>query len=70
DTFVGSAAYAAPEILANEQYVGPATDAWSFGVVLFSLLSGKQPFDSNGNQLMFYKKVQNAEYEMPSNISE
>eukprot|EP01134_Creolimax_fragrantissima_P003559 CFRG3559T1 len=70
DTFVGSAAYAAPEILANEQYVGPATDVWSFGVVLYSLLSGKQPFDSSGNQLLFYKKVQQAEFEMPHDFSD
>jgi serine/threonine protein kinase len=68
-TFVGSAAYAAPEILANEQYVGPATDVWSLGVIMYTLLVGKQPFDHSGNQATFFLKVQAAEFEMPDFIS-
>jgi serine/threonine protein kinase len=66
---VGSAAYAAPEILANEQYVGPATDVWSLGVIMYTLLVGKQPFDHSGNQATFFQKVQAAEFEIPGFIS-
>lgn len=66
---MGSAAYAAPEILANEHYVGPATDVWSLGVIMYTLLTGKQPFDQSGNQATFFQKVQLAEFEMPEFVS-
>ena len=43
-TFVGSPAYAAPEILANEKYSGPAADVWSLGVIILTVLTGSHPF--------------------------
>eukprot|EP00756_Hemistasia_phaeocysticola_P061220 Hpha_TRINITY_DN470_c0_g1::TRINITY_DN470_c0_g1_i1::g.27556::m.27556 len=42
-SFVGTAFYIAPEILQNKAY-GTAVDWWSFGVLVFNLLTGENPF--------------------------
>src|SRR6185503_2427787 len=41
---LGSPAYIAPEI-AQGQPVGPASDAWSLGALLFYCVQGRPPFD-------------------------
>ncbi|EDQ89058.1 uncharacterized protein MONBRDRAFT_25627 [Monosiga brevicollis MX1] len=41
-TFVGSPAYCAPEILANQKYIGPMADVWSLGVIIFTILTGQR----------------------------
>ena len=41
----GSEDYAAPEVLMGQDYDGRATDAWALGVVLYSLMEGRMPFD-------------------------
>jgi serine/threonine protein kinase len=46
-TFCGSAQYAAPEIFFGTSYFGPEIDIWSLGVILFVLVSGYFPFDSD-----------------------
>ena len=40
---VGTPAYAAPEVLNNERYGKPA-DTYSFGMIIYELLSGTPPF--------------------------
>ena len=67
-TFVGSPAYAAPEILANERYCGPKVDVWSLGVILFTLLTGEMPFQDE-NIAVILKQINNADYTLPENIS-
>lgn len=42
-TFVGSAAYSAPEQITGDD-VGPAADLYSLGVTLYECLTGKNPF--------------------------
>ncbi|PRP85115.1 serine/threonine-protein kinase NIM1-like [Planoprotostelium fungivorum] len=40
----GSPIYAAPEIFRQESYIGPKTDVWAMGVLLYCLVSGKVPW--------------------------
>ena len=44
-TVVGTEDYIAPEVLA-EEISGPPADIWSFGVILYMMLSGFSPFKS------------------------
>ncbi|KFA76683.1 hypothetical protein S40288_04421 [Stachybotrys chartarum IBT 40288] len=45
ETRCGSEDYAAPEVIMGQPYDGRATDAWSLGVLLYSLLEARLPFD-------------------------
>lgn len=45
ETRCGSEDYAAPEVLLGQPYDGRATDAWALGVLLYSLMEGRLPFD-------------------------
>lgn len=42
--FCGTPSYMAPEIVNKEKYLGPPTDVWSLGILLFALLAGHFPF--------------------------
>lgn len=44
---VGTSAYMAPEQLDGSQKLGPATDIYALGVVLYELLAGRRPFSGS-----------------------
>ncbi|GET88250.1 serine/threonine-protein kinase-like protein [Leishmania tarentolae] len=50
----GSKHYAAPELVRGHPYQGEGVDMWACGVVLFALLTGCFPFDSDdGDEALF-----------------
>lgn len=67
-TACGSPCYAAPEMIANQKYVPSMVDIWSCGVILFALVCGYLPFEDQ-NHVELYRKICNAEYEMPTFVS-
>jgi len=53
ETYCGSYAYAAPEILTGTPYMPQMSDIWSLGIILYVMVIGKLPFDdSNHRELL------------------
>ena len=49
--FVGTLEYVSPEVLENKyDIIGPGVDIWSFGVILYTFLFGKNPFKAKTQQ--------------------
>lgn len=63
-TCCGSAAYAAPELIRGEKYLGERADMWSLGILLYALLCGFLPFDDDNTQRL-YRLIQRGTYEIP-----
>ena len=69
-TFCGSPHYASPEVVSNEPYNGMKADIWSCGVILYSLLTGKLPFDEeNDNIRRLFNKIRFEPVKIPKTIS-
>jgi serine/threonine protein kinase len=41
----GSMYFAAPELLAGTPCIGPEIDVWAFGIILYTMVCGRVPFD-------------------------
>lgn len=50
-TSCGSPMYAAPEIWMGQPYVGAMVDVWSLGIILYSLVYGRFPYDIGEHDL-------------------
>jgi len=49
---MGTFLYMSPEQFADSSKVGPGTDIYSFGVILYEMLTGKPPFMGGAKELM------------------
>ncbi|CAH3165215.1 unnamed protein product [Porites lobata] len=63
-TFCGSYAYVAPEILQGIPYDGMASDVWSLGVVLYTMVCGSFPFDDSDPKYLL-KQTTSGQLEYP-----
>ena len=55
-TSVGTAAYMSPEQAAGESEVGPRSDVYSLGIVLYEMLAGETPFTAATPQAMIARR--------------
>jgi eukaryotic-like serine/threonine-protein kinase len=65
---VGTAAYMSPEQCKGDPNIGPKSDLYSLGVVLYELVTGKKPFNAENAMDMFLLHV-NEEPVRPSRLA-
>ena len=63
-TVCGTPNYIAPEILEGKAGHSYEVDIWSLGVIMYTLIIGKPPFETN-NVKETYKRIKNGNYSFP-----
>ncbi len=67
---LGSLPYMSPEQACGQSHrVGPATDVWSMGVILYESLTGIRPFGTGG-QAETLDRIRNARFRPPTEVAE
>lgn len=68
DTYCGTENYCCPELLSGQRYDGVLADIWSCGCILYTMLAGIYPFQSE-NISELIQSILNVRYEMPDFFS-
>jgi len=66
-TICGTPNYIAPEVLEGKKGHSKEVDIWSLGVIIYTLLIGKPPFESE-NIKETYTRIKNLVYDFPDHI--
>lgn len=56
-SLLGSPHYMSPEQLQDAKNVGPLTDVWSLGVILYEAVAGRKPFEGDGLPALMFNIV-------------
>ena len=56
-------------MLSGEKYFGLSADIWSSGIILYTMLCGRLPFEDKDNQLL-YNKIKEGNFKIPEFLSE
>lgn len=67
-TACGSPCYAAPEMIAGNDYHGSKVDVWSCGVILYAMMCGYLPFE-DPDTASLYKKILKGDFVLPQFVS-
>lgn len=66
-TICGTPNYIAPEILEGKTGHSYEVDIWSLGVIMYTLIIGKPPFETKDVKTT-YKKIKMNSYDFPENV--
>ena len=66
-TVCGTPNYIAPEILEGKHGHSYEVDIWSFGVILYTLIIGKPPFETSDVKTT-YRRIRMNNYSFPENV--
>ena len=70
-TKCGSPSYASPEIVKGEKYDGFKVDIWCCGIILYAMVCGFLPFDTEDqNDKILFEKILLCDPEIPKFLSE
>ena len=67
-TICGTPNYIAPEVLEGKQGHSYEVDVWSLGVIIYTLIIGKPPFETNDVKTT-YKRIRMNNYTFPANVT-
>merc|ERR1712100_987611 len=66
-TICGTPNYIAPEVLEGRVGHSYEVDIWSLGVIIYTLIIGKPPFETNDVKTT-YKKIRMNNYQFPDHV--